>query len=108
MDDFYIQWPGVASNGLRFVQWPRPCPIAAGSLSDRPIAVGRPSNGVRPTRSIWPIPPTISLKRQKIYLVPEYELSSVCHPLYYCAPGAHPQENLSYPAGPILFLWVLG
>ena len=63
MDDFYIQWPGVASNGLRFVQWPRPCPIAAGSLSDRPIAVGRPSNGVRPTprRSIWPIPPTSSL-----------------------------------------------
>ena len=64
MDDFYIQWPGVASNGLRFVQWPRPCPIAVGSLSDRPIAVGRPSNGVRPTRSIWPIPPTISLKVQ--------------------------------------------
>ena len=58
---FWIQWPGVASNGLRFVQWPRPCPIAVGSLSDRPIAVGRPSNGVRPTRSIWPIPPTISL-----------------------------------------------
>ena len=30
------------------------------------------------------------------------------HPLCDCAPGAHPQENLSYPAGPLLFLGVLG
>ena len=43
----------------RFAQWPRPCPIAVGSSSDRPIAVGCPSNGVRhavnPANS--PIPP---------------------------------------------------
>ena len=41
------QWMTFTSNGrgscpmaARFVQWPRPCPIAVGSSSDRPIAVG--------------------------------------------------------------------
>ena len=46
-----VQWPLASSNGLA----DGPCPIAVGSLSDRPIAVGCPSDGVRPTRSIRPI-----------------------------------------------------
>ena len=48
-------------------------------------------------------------ERQKIYLVLEYELSSVAGILCVTVrPERTPQENLSYPAGPLLFLGVLG
>jgi hypothetical protein len=63
MDDFRSNgWgsrPMAAQATSRFVQWPRPCPIAVGSSSDRPVAVGCPSNGVRHTANPAnsPIPP---------------------------------------------------
>ena len=48
-------------------------------------------------------------ERQKIYLARECELSSVAGILCVTVrPERTPQENLSYPAGPLLFLGVLG